>query len=90
MIGRQQATVHGDVVPPSECFLCEQHKQSGPHRYDGRTVAAWGIWICSQCRSGNWDGVLTGSTQGQRLIKYLESKGIQVHLNKLGHLPIPN
>lgn len=69
------------------CFLCARNVQVGRHRYDGRMVPAWGIFICNNCRSGNWDGIVT--TSAPRLIDHLKSKGIEIKLNAKGWLDIP-
>lgn len=71
------------------CFLCQRKVQCGPHRYEGRNVRKWDVWICDACRSGNWDGVVVSSPHGKRLIEHLQAKNIPYKLNGDGHLPIP-
>jgi hypothetical protein len=44
-----------------KCFLCKQSFQFGPHLYDGRHIASWGISICHSCDAANWDGVVPNS-----------------------------
>lgn len=73
-----------------ECILCQQKKRCGPHRYEGRRVPTWGVWICDSCRSANWDGIVADSEHGQRLVEHLNAKGIRVPKNSAGHIPIPN
>ena len=85
---KQRANNGGDALMV-ECFLCQQQRQCGPSRYDGRNVPSWNVWICNICRSGNWDGIVTTSSHGQHIVAHLKANGIEVHLNEKGHLPIP-
>ena len=69
------------------CFMCKRHVQVGPHRYEGRNVPAWGVFICDKCKSGNWDGIVPASYP--HLIEHLKSKRIEIVLNAKGWLDIP-
>jgi hypothetical protein len=73
----------------SECFLCQQQKQSGPQRYEGRNIPQWNVWVCNGCKSNNWDGIVIASSHGERIIRHLRSNHIPFTLNDKGHLPIP-
>ena len=70
------------------CFLCKRQVQVGPHRYEGRNVPAWNVFICDTCRSANWDGVVPGTYP--HLIEHLKSHRIEIKLNAKGWLDIPN
>lgn len=71
----------------TECFMCKRDVQAGPHRFEGRNVPAWGIFICHGCRDGNWDGIVPATYP--HLIDHLKSKGIKIVLNASGWLDIP-
>jgi hypothetical protein len=70
-----------------QCFLCKQPFQFGPHRYDGRYIASWGIMVCRSCEGGNWDGIVLHTHPD--LVEHLKRRGVSVQLNKKGWLPLP-
>ena len=57
-------------------FLCKRQVEVGPHRYEGRNVPAWGIFIYDTCRNANWDGIVP--TTYPHLIEYLKSKATEI------------
>ena len=76
-----------DIKIMTDCFMCKRPVQVGPHRYDGRNVPAWNVFICDGCRRANWDGLVPETYP--HLIEHLKSKGIDVKLNAKGWLDIP-
>ena len=70
-----------------KCFLCKQSFQFGPHLYDGRHIASWGISVCRSCDAANWDGVVPDSHPD--LIEHLKQRGVRIQLNGKGWLPLP-
>ena len=70
-----------------KCSLCKQPFQFGPHRYDGRHIASWGISVCRSCDAANWDGVVPESHPN--LIEDLKQRGVRIQLNAKGWLPLP-
>ena len=38
------------------CETCNKELQFGPHRYEGRVIAIYGITVCDSCWDGNRDG----------------------------------
>jgi hypothetical protein len=76
-----------EVKMTEKCFLCRSQFRCGMHRYDGRNVPAWGIAICKNCESANWDGIVPSSHP--RLLDHMKSHGITVRLNKKGWIDIP-
>lgn len=73
-----------------KCFLCEAMKQQGPHRSEGRDEPAWGVWICHDCRSANWDGIAPKGPYGHKLVTRLEARNIPYALNSNGWIDIPD
>lgn len=67
------------------CFLCSKSYQMGPHVYEGRNVATWGVGVCNSCRRFNQDGVV----ETPELLKRMEEKGITPTYNNKGHIIIP-
>jgi hypothetical protein len=70
-----------------ECILCHRPFQFGPHVYNGRHIAAWGVQICDGCIKSNWDGIMPD--RHPDLIEHLQAKGIPITLNPRGWLNIP-
>jgi hypothetical protein len=70
-----------------ECFLCRNQFRFGMHHYDGRGVPTWGITICQNCESANWDGIVPRSHP--RLLEHMKANGIEVRLNQKGCIDIP-
>lgn len=71
-----------------DCDLCRQPFQFGPHVYNGRPIPQWEkVMICSQCESGNWDGIVPQTHP--HFMKLLEERGVPVSLNIEGWLSIP-
>lgn len=68
------------------CFMCDNEFQFGPHRYDGKYVPRYDIWVCRICYNGNWDG--WGPQFEDRLIEHLNKEGIPVpEKNENGWFP---
>jgi hypothetical protein len=80
-------TTDGDKIL-YECILCHRPFQFGPHVYDGRHIAVWGVEICSRCIAANWDGIMLD--RHPDLVERLNAKGVQVTLNQKGWLNIPS
>ena len=51
---REQSVKPTPAMVP--CDVCGKAFQFGPHRYDGRAIATYGIAACMQCWDSNWDG----------------------------------
>ncbi len=71
------------------CFLCEVERQHGPEIYEGRNVPDWKTWICNDCRLSNIDGIVPDTPQGEKLIAYIEARGVAYKLNTRGRIFIP-
>lgn len=39
-----------------KCQLCDHSHQAGPHRWDGRKIPAYNLWVCNGCFNSNHDG----------------------------------
>lgn len=76
-----------DYWPKQQCALCHREFQFGHHRYDGRHIPQWNVYICEWCEAGNADGIQPH--QHQDLINDLRARGVVVQLNSRGWLPIP-
>ena len=69
------------------CFLCGNSFQFGPHAYDRRDISAWGIMVCSTCRSRNMDGIVPG--RHPHLLEHLKTHDIEIRYNAKGWIDWP-
>jgi hypothetical protein len=69
------------------CFLCRNSFHFGPHAYDRRAISAWGIMVCSNCRSANRNGIVP--TTYPHLVPHLVSRGVVVQPNAKGWIEFP-
>ena len=79
---------HDDMRYHADCGLCGQRRQEAASAYQGRNVAAWGLWICNDCRAANHDGIVPESHA--EFIAGLRARGVTLDYNALGWLKIPD
>lgn len=59
------------------CFICRSRFPFGDdHKYYGRWLASYQIYVCSRCLEGNWDG-LANSDAIRRLFEHLDDLDIE-------------
>ena len=63
----------GDSGNPP-CDMCGKKVQHSNHRYEGRMIPRYKLFVCQSCYDGNWDGWAPHS-EG-RLVAHLNAKGI--------------
>jgi len=58
----------------TDCFLCNNKFQFGPHLYDGRHLNKWKINVCNSCFQGNGDGL--NPRHEEKFLAHLKSENI--------------
>ena len=64
------------------CFLCRQAFEFGSRAYEGRSIPAWEMIVCTSWYESNWDGIVPEVFP--HLIPYLKSRRVEVTLNARG------
>lgn len=64
-------------MPIESCFLCGRKCDRGEnHRWEGRLVQAYKMFVCRTCYEANWDG--WNPMYESKIITHLNQKGIAV------------
>jgi len=70
-----------------KCGLCESEFQFGPQFFDGRSLPNYKIYICTECRGSNRDGL--APRYEKRFLLHLKKEGIvPPKRNKMGWFPL--
>lgn len=69
-----------------ECFMCGEKYQMGPHIYNGEIIHKYGIGVCRNCYTANWDG--WAPHHEEKLIAHLKRMNLPIpERNDKGRLP---
>ena len=85
-VTKEWLMAHGGIAHEVKCDICEGTFYQGQGYYPLRKVNGYGLFCCSTCYDGNWDG--WNPHHEKKLLKWLNENGITPPpRNEKGWLP---
>ena len=69
-----------------QCGVCHNEFQFSKHKYNGKYIRSYDLWVCTNCWESNWDG--WSPCREPKILEHLKEKNLSIpNRNSKGLLP---